>query len=325
MAMHVNLSKRTWVMMLVLVAGAALAAGVYFWRGAAESKPSYREVTVARGDLEVNVIATGVIQPRNRLEIKPPIAGRVEEVLVAEGQTVRRSQILAWMSSSERAALIDAARAKGSEESKRWEELYRPAPILAPIDGAIISRNVEPGQSFTSNDAVFVMSDRLIVVAQVDETDIAQVKLRQPAHIVLDAYPDHSFDGRVDQIAFDAKTVNNVTTYAVEVIPEKVPGFMRSGMTANVSFRVASRKDVLWISNDALRVRDGKASVLPAGANGPGEERGVTVGLTDGKRSEIVEGLAEGDKVLAVQIKTTTGKGSDKPSSPFMPGRTPRR
>jgi macrolide-specific efflux system membrane fusion protein len=323
--MHVNLSKRIWVVMGVLVAGAAVAAGVYFWRGNAESKPSYREVTVTRGDLEVNIIATGVIQPRNRLEIKPPIAGRVEEVLVAEGQTVRRSQILAWMSSSERAALIDAARAKGSEESKRWEELYRPAPILAPIDGTIISRNVEPGQSFTSNDAVFVMSDRLIVVAQVDETDIAQAKLRQAAHIVLDAYPDHAFDGRVDQIAYDAKTVNNVTTYAVEVLPQQAPGFMRSGMTANVSFRVASRKDVLWISNDALRVRDGKASVLLAAANGPGEERGVTVGLTDGKRSEIVAGLAEGDKVLALQLKTTTGKGGDKPSSPFMPGRTPRR
>ncbi len=61
----------------------------------------------------------------------------------------------------------------------------------------------------------------------------------QPASVVLDAYPDQPFPGKVNEIAYDAKTVNNVTTYSVNVLPDKTPTFMRSGMTANVSFVTA--------------------------------------------------------------------------------------
>ena len=294
--------------------------GWYVWRGGGDKGPAYRPVQVTRGDIEVTVLSTGVVEPRNRLEIKPPIPGRVEQVLVLEGQRVARGTVLAWMSSTERAALLDAARGKGPEEVKRWEELYRATPILAPIDGTVILRNVEPGQSFTSNDAVFVMSDRLIITAQVDETDIAQVRIRQPAQIELDAYPGQYFDGRVAQIAYDAKTVNNVTTYPVDVQPLTVPAFMRSGMTANVRFRVDTRKGVLLVPSDALRSRDGKVFVLraPVRAGDAPVEQPVTTGLADGKRTEVVSGVSEGEQLLAVGIKSSVGGGG---SSPFMPGR----
>src|SRR5512139_343310 len=212
-------------MLLLLGVGGAL----WYWRAGREAAPAYREVSATRGEIETTILSTGLVQPKNRLEIKAPIPGRADEVLVDEGQKVHRGQILAWMSSTERAALIDAARARGPEEVKRWEELYRATPILAPLDGTLITRNLEPGQTFTSVDAVFVMSDFLVVNAQVDETDLAQIRLRQSASIVLDAYPDQSFTGKVSQIAYDAKTVNNVTTYVVEVLPDKTPHFMRSG------------------------------------------------------------------------------------------------
>jgi macrolide-specific efflux system membrane fusion protein len=304
--------------LLLAVAGGAW----YLWRGTREPAPDYREVTVTRGTVEQTVLSTGVVQPRNRLEIKPPIPGRVEQVLVQEGQKVAKGTVLAWMSSSERAALLDAARATGPEEVKHWEELYRATPILAPINGTVILRNVEPGQSFTSNEAVLVMSDQLIVNAQVDETDIAQVRLQQAARIVLDAYPDTLFSGRVEQIAYDAKTVNNVTTYAVDVLPQKPPGFIRSGMTANVSFQIAVRKDVLLVPNDALRLRNGVAVVLrPATAKGDKPvEQEVTLGLSDGKQSEVLTGVAEGETLLAVRLKTATGSNG-RTSNPFMPGR----
>src|SRR6185295_1884406 len=111
-------------------------------------------------------------------------------------------------------------------------------PVLAPIDGTIILRNVQQGQTFAGTDALFVMSDRLTVKAQVDETDIAQVALKQAAKITLDAYPQKEFPASVDKIAYDATTVNNVTTYIVDVLPENTPDFLRSGMTANVNFLI---------------------------------------------------------------------------------------
>lgn len=307
--------------LVVAVAVLVAAGGWYAWRGGGEQAPEYRPVQVTRGDIDVTVLSAGVVQPRNRLEIKPPIPGRVEQVLVQEGQAVARGTVLAWMSSTERAALLDAARGKGPEEVKRWEELYRATPILAPIDGTLILRNVEPGQSFTSNDAVFVMSDRLIVTAQVDETDIGQVRLKQAAQIELDAYPEQFIAGHVAQIAYDAKTINNVTTYPVDVLPAQVPAFMRSGMTANVRFRVETRKGVLLVPSDALRSRDGQVFVLRAPAR-PGDtpvEQPVTTGHTEGKRTEIVSGVSEGETLLATGLKT--GNGDNRGSSPFMPGR----
>ena len=83
-----------------------------------------------------------------------------------------------------------------------------------------------------------MISDRLTVKAQVDETDIAAVKVGQRANINLDAYSQDSFPAIVDKIAYDAQTVNNVTTYTVDVLPEQAPDYMRSGMTASVTFIV---------------------------------------------------------------------------------------
>lgn len=308
--------KTLAAVLLMLVVGGAYG----IWRYTAEPAPAYRELTITRGDIDVTVLATGVVQPSNRLEIKPPIAGRVEQVLVNEGQHVRRGQVLAWMSSSERAALIDAARAKGPEELKRWEELYRPTPIIAPIDGTIILRNAEPGQTFQVQDAMLAMSDHLIVRAQVDETDIALIKLRQPARITLDAYADKPIDGTVDEIAFEAKTVNNVTTYGVDVLPKNVPPFMRSGMTANISFIVTSRRDVLVVPAEAVQTRQGRSRVLVAAERAEDKPmlREVELGASDGRRTEVLAGLHEGDKVLAPQIpKGARASGSSPFGSPF--------
>ena len=274
------------------------------------SRDTYKKVAVELGDLEVTILSTGIVQPENRLEIKPPISGRIEEVLVDEGQYVKKGQVLVLMSSTERAALIDAARARGSEELKRWQTFYRPAPILAPIDGTIILRNVEPGQSFTTADAVLVMSDRLTVKAQVDETDIAEIKLDQKADVILDAYPDNDIPAHVDKIAYDATTINNVTTYIVDVLPEETPDFMRSGMTANVRFAIASKKGVLLLPVNAVKNSEGRHFVMLPTLT----EKEVGTGLSNGKNVEIVSGLQEGDVVLVQKPKSESAAGG---SSPF--------
>lgn len=313
-----SLSKKKWTIGVIIILLAIAGIGFGFSKYKASSKPSFREVPIKRDTIAVNILSTGTVQPENRLEIKPPIAGRVETVLVKEGQWVKKGQLLAWMSSTERAALIDAARSKGPEELKRWEELYRSTPVLAPISGTIILRNVESGQTFTNNDSILVMSDRLTVKAQVDETDLAQIKLKQSAQIVLDAYANEKIAAHVDQIAFEAKTVSNVTTYIVDVLPDKTPIFMRSGMTANVTFFVNTKTDVLVVPAEALKINEGKTTVQVKGPSGEPVERIVSIGLSDGKKSEVIDGLREGESIL-LPMKSRDSKDAKAGANPFSP------
>jgi macrolide-specific efflux system membrane fusion protein len=377
---------------LIIVIALALAAWAlfHFWPHSTVQAFSYQPVSVTRGDLSKAVEAAGNVAPQNRVDLRPPFSGRLEEVLVNEGDWVKKGQILAWLSSSERASLLDAARAQGPEELKKWQELYRPTPMLSPISGTLIARNFEPGQGVGGTDAVLAVSDRLIVKAAVDETDIAQVRVGQPAKITLDAYPGQPFDGRAVHIAYDAVIVSNVTNYTVEVAASKVPSFMRSGMTATVDFYTEKHPDVLLIPNDAIQPRKEKApggqgnsmadalrkdlaggaagsdaggqggqrgqhaggwngqrnpnwngqrqggkdtagaghgrhaTVLvpgPVGANGKAGdpvEKEVRLGMSDGKNSEVLEGLNEGDTVLLKTIALPTAATG---TNPFMPAR----
>lgn len=325
MSEKVSILKNKKILGAVLIAVIA-GGGLFWWKGQKTSEQTYRSLAVKKGDLEVTILATGTVQPENRLEIKAPVAGRMEQVLVREGQHLRKGQIIAWMSSSERAAMLDAARAKGEEEYKRWSELYLATPIVAPISGTLILRSVEPGQTFTNADAILTMSDRLTVKAQVDETDISNIKLKEKAQIILDAYPGQKVKAIVDQIAFDAKTVNSVTTYIVDVLPERTPDFMLSGMTANVTFFIESRKDVLLVPSEAVKVQEGRTVVSMRGPDGGIQSREIQVGISDGKSTEVLDGLADGDTVLVPEVKF--GKDAKKGTNPFSPmggARAPRR
>jgi membrane fusion protein, macrolide-specific efflux system len=320
------MTKRRIGIIVVLLALAGAGYCLWAWKFKTKPAPEFTTATVERGNLKMSALVTGTVQPQNRLEIKSPISGRIQSVEVREGAIVKRGQVLAWMSSTERAALLDAARAQGPEELARWEQLYKAAPLVAPLGGIIIARNVEPGQTITTSDAVLVMSDRLIVKAQVDETDLARIRLNMPAEISLDAYPSELIPSTVDHIAYEAKTVNNVTIYEVEVLPKARAEAMRSGMTANVSFIVANKENVLLIPTEAIRTEDGKSTVRVPAQNPKkrSERRDITVGLSDGKRTEVMEGLSEGDTVLISNVNF--GSKQNK-KNPFMPQRTgaPRR
>ncbi|MBF0360798.1 MAG: efflux RND transporter periplasmic adaptor subunit [Oligoflexia bacterium] len=300
--MKSNFKKIILFVIIPFILIVACSSWYFFYKKDSSSQITYSEEEVVKDDIEVTILSTGVIQPKNRLEIKPPIAGRLDKIFVNEGDLVRRGQTLAMMSSLERAALLDSARGQGVAELKRWEELYKAVPIIAPISGRIILRNVEVGQTFTTNESVFVMSDMLTVKAQVDETDISQIVLKQNARVILDAYPNETITANVDKIAYDAKTVNNVTTYLVDVLPSKIPPYMRSGMTANVIFVVAMKENVLVIANEAIKIQNGKKMVLLSRSSS-NMNREIVTGISDGKNSEVISGLAEGDVVLVAEMK----------------------
>lgn len=300
----------------------ALSLFALFFFSAASARAEFEEITVKVDRIKLRVNSPGAVEPQNRLDIKPPIPGRIEEVLVEEGDLVKRGQKLAWMSSTERAALLDAARGRSGDELKKWEDYYKPTPILAPIAGTIILRNVEQGQSFTAQDAVFTLSDRLIVRARVDETDIAKVKLQQPCEITLDAYPETKIPGTVDKIAFDATTVNNVTTYTVDVLPKEIPEFMRSGMTTNIDFLLGESEPVMLIPSSALSIREGKTLVKRKDGSREGfSEIEIKTGRAEGALVEVLGGLSAADVVLVKQL----GEAKKAATSPLATGGRRRR
>lgn len=319
--------KKIKIIIILAVLAAGAAAGWYFlgWGG---EEPVYREISPVRGDIRLTISTTGVVEPQNRLEVKPPISGRVEEILVREGDRVEAGSILAILSSSDRASLLDAARFRDEKTLKYWEEVYRPSPLIAPIAGEVIVRSVEPGQTVSGNDVVLVISDRLIVKAQVDETDIGKVKKGQEATISLDAYPETKVSSTVDHIAFESKTVSNVTIYEVDILPRTVPELFRSGMTANVEIVREIKRDVLTLPLEAVeRGRRGASVLVPGEGKQPPERRPVKTGLSDGVQVEIVSGVGPEDRVLVAGRRgpAPANRQNQGGANPLMPNRPRRR
>ncbi|MFA5363391.1 MAG: efflux RND transporter periplasmic adaptor subunit [Candidatus Omnitrophota bacterium] len=315
---------RNKIIGLLLVLVIAGGAGYYFYLGPQKKKASGEMVRKMRpftGTIRTYISCTGTVLPKNRLEVKPPVNGRIEKIMVKEGDEVKPGQVLAWMSSTDRAALIDAARGKGEESLKHWEEAYKPIPLPAPIDGEVIVGTIQPGQTVTTTEAVVVLSDRLIVRAQVDETDIGKIKLDMKTVITLDAYPDTKIKAVVEHIYYESETVNNVTIYKVDLIPEEVPAFFRSGMNAAVDFIEQDKENILLIPAEAAYKDNGDWYVLVfRGAEQEPVKTRVTLGITDDKNIEVLSGLTAGDTITLKSKKYSLPKNNIG-KNPFMPGR----
>lgn len=247
---------------------------------------SLRQVKVVTGNLRLTVQATGTVQPLNKVSILPPVGGRIDKIIVLEGRSVHKGQVLAWMSSSERSVLLDNAQSKGPDEVKYWEAAYAPTPIIAPVDGLVIARNVVAGQTVSLETDLYDLSDRLIVQAAVDETDLGKIHDEQKASVTVDAYPDKPFNADVNLISHQAVKVNNVVTYFVQLEPRKVPGTLRAGMTANIDFIVEERENALLIPAWAVKGVEQTTVMLKVVPGVPGARNDGGGSGTPGKRGD---------------------------------------
>jgi macrolide-specific efflux system membrane fusion protein len=312
------MNKKPKIFLIIIVILAAVGFFALKIRPKAGPEEMVKEINPTIGSIETIVSTTGTVLPMNRLEIKPPVNGRVESILVKEGEKVKMGQNLAWMSSTERAALLDAAHAKGPEQLKYWQEAYKPIALLAPIDGEVIVATIQPGQTVTAADAVVVLSDHLIVRAQVDETDIGKIKPGQKAVISLDAYPEAKIDARVEHIYYESKTVNNVTIYEVDLIPAEIPHFFRSGMNATVNFITENKDNCLLVPIEAVQKAKDESFVLVKKNSGEPVKQVVSLGISDDKNVEVLSGISENDTLVTKTKKFALPK-SNVGSSPFTP------
>lgn len=234
--------------------------------------------------------------------------------------------------------------ASAKEEVQRAQTNLGYATITSPIDGVVLSKSVEEGQtvaaSFSTPELFTIAQDltNMQVVADVDEADIGDVKEGERVTFTVDAYPDDTFEGEVKQVRQEATTTNNVVTYEVVISAPNADLKLKPGLTANVTIYTAERKGVLSVPSKALRFTPqketvGKMKVVDA-ANAKNKvwtiegnsivAHKVNIGMTDGTNTQIVGGIAEGTKV--VTGLNVMGGEEEKPmeaqgeSSPFAPG-----
>jgi HlyD family secretion protein len=145
--------------------------------------------------------------------------------------------------------------------------------IRSPIDGVVVSRSVEVGQTVAASlsaPVLFTIAGdlrQMEVHTSVAEADVGQITSGMKVEFTVDAFPERTFTAKVDQVRYEAVTVSNVVTYDAVVLVDNADLSLRPGMTANVTFVTSERKDVLVVANPALRYR-------PKDAAGPGGERG---------------------------------------------------
>ena len=221
------------------------------------------------------------------------------------------------------------------------------ATITSPIDGVIISRAVEEGQTVAAGfetPTLFTIANDLKdmqVVADVDEADIGYVAEGQRVEFTVDAYPDDVFTGNVKQVRLEATTESSVVTYEVVISASNPDLKLKPGLTANVTIYTLDRQDVCAVPSKALRfVPDTEllsklglsVSGVPAGTAASGtvwvvdgqtvRPVSVSTGVTDGDVTEIISGIQEGELVaLGLKMAVPEVKSQEhQERSPFMPG-----
>lgn len=390
--------RRRWPYALavaVLAVGAAAAA--YAFAGRNAQTIAYATVAAERGDLTVEVSATGNLQPLTKVDISSELSGVVRSVDVEENQRVRAGDVLAELDKTrltaqvERGeASVEAARARVTDAQTTFRETEKAlararqlaqrgmttdqalegataardraasavaiaeanlaitvaelklqqadlekSTIYAPIDGIVLTRSVDPGQTVASSlqaPVLFVIAaglENMELKAAIDEADIGSVKPGQKAVFTVDAFPERKFDAEIRDIAYASVTTEGVVTYDARLDVDNAELLLRPGMTATVSVVTREAKDVITVPAAAFRYRPPAAEprsrwslqslfmprmprsgqrAAPVSTDGTrtlyvlkdGQPAPVKVktGSTDGERTEIVSGLEAGDLVV---------------------------
>ena len=220
------------------------------------------------------------------------------------------------------------------------------ATITSPIDGVVISRAVEEGQTVAAGfetPTLFTIANDLTqmrVIADVDEADIGQVADGQRVEFSVDAYPDDTFEGKVEQVRLEATTESSVVTYEVVITAYNPDLKLKPGLTANVTIFTLEKDKALAIPTKALRfipeadqlselgitVKEAAETTMPGKrqvwvkSGNELQPKWVTTGATSGDKTEIIDGLTDGEQVAVEMVlrsaKPTAPQGE---RSPFMP------
>jgi HlyD family secretion protein len=384
---------RTGVVILVVLIAAAAA---YYYVGMGDApgaRVTYQTAEIARGNVAIEVTATGGVEAVDTVEVSSQLSGQVAELLADFNDDVHKDQPLASLDAKTFEAAVEEAKAHLALAQAEHEAVvanvagadarYRDARtdyeakktlrergaisereiertrmtmlsteselhaaqaqekvkaasiemaeaalrraqidldrtvIRSPIDGTVIKRSVELGQTVAASlqaPTLFTIAHNLAAMevhARVDEADIGQIRVGQPATFGVDAFPDRVFDGSVVEIRKAPEVVQNVVTYTVVIAVDNPDLMLLPGMTALIRIAIDARRGVPVIPNSALRYAPPGASDGVSGPHAWMLDHGspvpvsIETGLSDGAATEIVGGpLAIGDRVIVGEIAT---------------------
>ncbi len=380
---------------VLLVVGVALVA--LRWLRPEPETVRWREVALDRGDIVVEVSATGTLEPARSVRVGAEVSGRVAEVLVDHNDTVTRGQVLVRLDldsftnafdeakASYRGAGTEVTRARatvklaqftadqakelssrgvisesellkaqtelgvakaslGTAQSQRnlakirveqAQDQLDKAVITSPIDGVVLLRSVEPGNTIVAAlqaPELFVLAEdlrSLELELDIDEADVGQLAVEQEARFTVDAWLGREFTATVAKVHFSPTTTNSVVTYTAELVVDNDEMLLRPGMTVSADVVTSTREAVLRVPNTALRFTPPSDEEEDAGFQfGPPRpaasrasraaiwvlEEGVpvrleaTLGASDGYYTEVISPeMAEGTNVLVGFSKRSEG------------------
>lgn len=374
---------RRWAVRIGIPAALALVAvGVWLYlRGGRAGAPAYRFATVARGNIEASVSATGTLAAVTTVQVGTQVSGQIAAIYADFNDRVKKGQLIARIDPTlqqqavqdaeaglERAqaqvlkaendyardsalygsqsltqsdfgatqyalasAKADAKSAQVALDKARQNLLY--TSIHAPIDGIVVQRNVDVGQTVAASlqaPQLFLIANDLSqmqILAAVDESDIGQIHQGQAVHFTVQAYPDETFRGTVQQVRLQSTTVENVVNYTVVVTVGNPQGKLLPGMTATVAFVTGLATDVLLVPNAALRFRpvgvvgDTIPTLWSLTPEGGLTSAHVTKGLSDGQRTAVAgAGITTGMRVITAVAGGTATGGTASPFQAAPPG-----
>jgi len=228
------------------------------------------------------------------------------EMAVNKQQLGKANEVVAQAKLRQAKAQVSQAKA----QLEQTEEEYRNSTIVSPMDGLVLSRNVEVGDAVSSilvlgSSATLLMTvgdtREVYVKGKVDESDISKVYMGQPARIKVESYKDRTFNGKVTKISPMGVEKDNVTTFEVRVSIDNSKGELKSMMTANAEILLEEHKNILMVPEGALIYdKDRKASVEVPDPNARDGRRklAVEVGISNGSKTELLSGLKEGNEVI---------------------------
>lgn len=306
-------SRRRWLLTSSVIV-IALGAAFWQWNKPSHTQTQYVTQTIARGDLSVNVTATGTLQPTNIVEISSELSGTVAKVLVDYNDTIKKGQVLAVLDTDKlnqtiarsratvlaRKAALEQARATKKESDAalaRQEEVFRlsggkipsaseldtarakveranadiaaaeanvseaiaalnanetdlaKATIRSPINGVVLKRAIDPGQTVAASlsaPVLFTLAEDLAemeLVVAVSEADVGQVHEKQSAQFTVDAFSSKRFPATIRQVRFGSKTVDNVVSYETVLTVKNSDLSLRPGMTASADILVKEKRE----------------------------------------------------------------------------------
>ena len=375
MKVHLNGKVKAAIAVIVVAIAAVIGYRQYQEKQEAVQESQVETVTVSRMDLKSTVSATGTIHPIDSVEVSSRITARLKTVNVKENDQVKAGQVLATLDAKDYEAKRDQAQYKvtnakaeydrvsylysiGADTQKQVEDAqmnYDTAVsaltqassdadetnILAPIDGTVVGEPKTVGTMAvaTSDNPTVIMRIANLsskeIKAKVDETDIGNIAVGQPATFTVDAFTDKTFTARVTAIAqtdttnsWDTTSSTTTTTsssasviyYYVTLAVDDPENLLLPAMTARVDIHTADRPDALAIPLSALKTDTTGSYVVILNSDGTQENRYVETGIYSDEYVEILSGLEDSEKV----VNTSTVKQSTQAKQTQAGGGPPR-